>query len=215
MAAAAALLALPVGADDAAGPKADPAPVPAPAPASDAGVESDAAPNKRVPAFQRVRAWWVERRALRRAGGHDRGVPRRDSISLRLHAAVAAAALGGGGRLGCRPAKKKPLHSQSYRTHSLRGVVLLEAPRRRDSNSSVQGHRSPSHDCSGTVASGGGWCVLRLVGWGAPNRGSIRERAAIATDERYRFRGPLPAADGRSGGRPLRPPGVCAGHGQD
>ena len=30
--------------------------------------------------------------------------------------------------------------------------------------------------------------VLRLVGWGAPGRGSIRERAAIATDERYRFR---------------------------
>ena len=28
--------------------------------------------------------------------------------------------------------------------------------------------------------------VLRLVGWGAPGRGSLRERAAIATDERYR-----------------------------
>ena len=55
------LLALPVGAEDAAGPKADAAPVPAPAPASDAGVESDAGPKPSVYTFQRVRAWWVER----------------------------------------------------------------------------------------------------------------------------------------------------------
>lgn len=45
--------------------------------------------------------------------------------------------------------------------------------------------------------------VLRLVGWGAPGTGSVRERAAIATDERFqrRFKKFMGRADDLEAGR--------------